>query len=298
MIHCGFVGLLGLPNAGKSTFLNRVLGEKISIVSSKPQTTRQAFSGLVTNQDYQLIFLDAPGFVEPKAGLFEFLSREFSRVIEKSEHLLVLISIDQSETPTLKKFLAKIEGAGRPWSVLLTKNDLDESVWVSQQRAQWTEQGKIVASYSVHDPKSNADGKSLLTQVAATLPQEKASLFDPEMISLDRTRDIVSEFVREACFNNVEQEIPFGLGVIIKSFKRQKGLLRIEANILVEKESHKGIVIGKGGKKLKTIGEQARRQIQELLGEKVFLGLFVTYKKNWMRNQSIMQEVGYVPDKA
>ncbi len=297
MIHCGFVGILGLPNAGKSTFLNKALGEKISIISSKPQTTRQSFSGLVTTDRYQLILIDAPGFVEPKAGLFEFLATEFERVIEKSEHLLVLVACDQRKTKAFEQFMGKIKDSGRPWSVLFTKRDLGESEFVQTLKAEWLQEGRVVDSYSIHD-KSQVLLDDFLFRLAQTLPQEKQSLYDPDMISLDNSRDIVAEFIREACFLNVEQEIPFGLGVIIKSFKKQKGLLRIEANILVEKENHKGIVIGKGGANLKKIGQQARQQIQELMGEKIFLGLFVSHKKNWMRNKSIMKEVGYVHEKV
>ncbi len=294
MIHCGFVGILGLPNAGKSTFLNKALGEKISIISSKPQTTRQSFTGLVTTKDYQLIFLDAPGFVKAKSGLFDFLAMEFDRVLEKSEHLLVLIATDQKETLPFKRFMEKIENSGKTFSVLFTKNDLKESEFVKSLKEQWKDKNTL--AYSIKD-KVFAPVENLLMEMAKTLPKEEQSLYDPDMISLDRTRDIVSEFVREACFLNLEQEIPFGLGVIIKSFKKEKGLFRIEANVLVEKDSHKGIVIGKKGVNLKKIGQQAREQIEKLLGEKVFLGLFVTHKKNWMRNKSIMREVGYVHDK-
>ncbi len=297
MIHCGFVGILGLPNAGKSTFLNEVLGEKVAIISSKPQTTRQSFTGLVTTDKFQLILLDAPGFVEAKPGLFEFLSAEFERVIEKSEHLLVLVASDQRESKSFIEFIGKIEASRRPWSVLFTKNDLEESDWVKTLKEKWQAEKRILESYSIQE-KNPKKLVHFLEQIAFTLPKENQSLYDPEMISLDRTRDIVCEFIREACFLNVEQEIPFGLGVIIKSFKKQKGLRRIEANILVERDGHKGIVIGKGGANLKKIGQMARLQIEELLGEKVFLGLFVTHKKNWMRNKSIMREVGYVHDKV
>lgn len=129
------------------------------------------------------------------------------------------------------------------------------------------------------------------------LPEEHHPLYDPEMISLDRTRDIVAEFIREQCFLNLDQEIPFSSGIIIKSFKRQKGLLHIQANILIEKENHKAIVIGKNGSMLKKIGQESRKKIEELLGEKIFLGLHVTHKKNWMKRDSIMKEVGYVHDK-
>lgn len=296
MIHCGFVGILGLPNAGKSTFLNEMLGEKISIISSKPQTTRQSFTGLISNDDYQLIFLDAPGFVESKPGLFDFLSKEIEKVIEKSEHLLILVSNEQKETESFKKFMKLIEESKKPVSFLFTKSDLEEGELVRSLKSLCVERKTPYGVMSIKN-KDRASVNELLEGVAKTLPQEHHPLYDPDMISLDRTRDIVAEFIREQCFLQLDKEIPFGVGVVIKSFKREKGLRHIQANILIEKENHKAIVIGKGGAQLKKIGLEARKKIEGLLGEKIFLGLHVAHKKNWMRNKSIMNEVGYNHDK-
>ena len=130
MIHTGFVGLLGLPNVGKSTFLNFLLGENLSIVSSKPQTTRQAFSGVVSTDDYQLILLDAPGFVESKKGLFEFLNSEYQSVIKRSEHLLFLVSHDMSDTPAFRQALKLVQESGKPVSYVMTKTDLAPKEWL------------------------------------------------------------------------------------------------------------------------------------------------------------------------
>ena len=293
MIHCGFVGLLGLPNAGKSTFLNKALGEKVVIISEKPQTTRKSFTGLLSNKDYQLIVLDAPGYVEPKRGLFDYLHAEFDRVIEKSEHLIVLVANDQKNTAKFQKFWNRVEASKKPFSLLITKIDLKASDFILVLKAKLEGESKLVGEYSVRlDKKKQMD--QFLTDISLTLPQENHPLYDPDMISLDRVRDIVAEFIREQCFLQLQQEIPYGLGVIIKSYKKEKGLQHIQANILVEKENHKGILIGKGGAQLKKIGQDARAKIEELLGEKVFLGLHVSHKKNWTKNRSIMKEVGYV----
>jgi len=292
MIHCGFVGILGLPNAGKSTFLNKVLGEKVAIISSKPQTTRQASTGLVTTDDFQLVFLDAPGYVEPKAGLFNFLSEEFTKVIEKSEHLLVLVSQEQKDTEIFKKFISAVDDSKKPVTYLFTKADLPPTEFVTGFQKEAAEKGALTCSYTIKS-KDQLGLKALMKDIAETLPKEHHPLYDPEMISLDRTRDIVAEFIREQCFLMLDKEIPYGLGVIIKSFKKEKGLQHIQANILIEKENHKAILIGKGGQQLKKIGQASRKKIEELLGEKVFLGLHVSFKKNWMKNNSIMKEVGY-----
>ena len=137
------------------------------------------------------------------------------------------------------------------------------------------------------------DWPELLESVAQSMPAEHHPLYDTDMISLDRTRDIVAEFIREECFLQLEKEIPYGVGVIIKSFKREKGLQKIEANILIEKENHKSIVIGKAGSRLKEIGLRSRKKIESLLGEKIYLGLHVSFKKNWQKNSAIMKELGY-----
>lgn len=297
MIRCGFVGILGLPNAGKSTFLNEVLGEKITIISSKPQTTRQSFTGVLSTDQYQLILLDAPGFVQPKAGLFEFLSAEFEKVIEKSEHLLVLVGHDQKDNPNFIDFLSKVEASKKPYSFIFTKADLPQTDFVKDLKQQANDKGLLASDYSIKD-KEKYNIEAFLLKLSQTLPEEHHPLYDPDMISLDRTRDIVAEFIREECFLNLKDEIPFGLGVIIKSFKREKGLQHIQANILVEKENHKGILIGKGGAQLKKIGQESRKKIENLLGEKVFLGLHISFKKNWMKNKSIMKEIGYSHEKS
>ncbi len=296
MIHCGFIGILGLPNAGKSTFLNEVLGEKVSIISSKPQTTRQSFTGLVSTDDYQLIFLDAPGLVESKPGLFEFLAVEFTKVVERSEHLMVLISFEQKATESLQILLEKVKNSGKPYRVLFTKADLEESEVVKGLKVDFDKEGIVWMDFSVKK-KDRSDINAYLKTMAETLPKEHHPLYDPDMISLDRTRDIVAEFIREQCFVQLEKELPYGLGVVIKSFKREKGMQHILANILIEKENHKAILIGKAGSRLKKIGQESRKKIEALLGEKVFLGLHVAYKKNWMKNKSIMKEVGYHHDK-
>lgn len=292
MIHCGFIGILGLPNVGKSTFLNSVLGEKISIVSSKPQTTRQSFTGVYSASNYQLIFLDAPGFVEKKAGLFNFLNAEFDRVIDKSEHLLFLISHEQKESENFLKVLEKVNNCGRPVSFLFTKVDLDPTPFVKSLKEKFVSEEKRIGTYSKMKNQT-CDWPELLESVAQSMPAEHHPLYDTDMISLDRTRDIVAEFIREECFLQLEKEIPYGVGVIIKSFKREKGLQKIEANILIEKENHKSIVIGKAGSRLKEIGLRSRKKIESLLGEKIYLGLHVSFKKNWQKNSAIMKELGY-----
>lgn len=292
-MNCGFVGILGLPNVGKSSLFNEILQDKISIVSPKPQTTRQSLSGICTTDDYQLIFWDAPGFVNPKKGIFDFLAKEFDRVIENSDILLIVIACDQLESLAFQQALAKAKKSKKPLAYLFTKADLPLSPYVAEFRESLDPRDSLVFDFSIKGENKKENLETILSTLAEQLPESPQPLYDPDMISLDKTRDIVAEFIREACFELLQQEIPFGLGVIIKSFKHDQHILRIEANILVEKENHKAIVIGKKGSQLKEIGKKAREQIEKFLGEKVFLGLHVAYKKNWQKDSNIMKELGY-----
>lgn len=291
-MKCGFIGIVGLPNSGKSTLLNEIIEEKITIVSSKPQTTRQSLSGIKTTDDYQLVFFDAPGFVQPKKGLFEFLSKEFDNVIEKSDRILFMITHDQHDSLSFRQVLKKVEDTKKDVSYIFSKSDLNMNSFISSLKEKLETKGEHCLTFSIKE-KDKEPLYSFLQEIADQMPEEVGPLYDPEMISLDRTRDIVGELVREECFEQLQKEIPFGLGVIIKSFKHEKGIPHIEANIVVDKESHKAIVIGKGGAQLKKIGQRSREKIEQFMGEKVYLGLYVAHKKNWMKNKNIMKEMGY-----
>lgn len=206
-----------------------------------------------------------------------------------------MVSHEQKECSVFKKSLERVAKSQKPVSYFFTKTDLPATPFVESLKKQFIDQGYPVVEFCLNH-KYEQDHKDFLTQLAQTLPQEDHPLYDPDMISLDKTRDIVADFIREACFLNLQKEIPYGLGVIIKSFKREKGMRHIQANILVDKDNHKAIVIGQKGSNLKSIGQLARKKIEELLGEKIFLGLYVTHKKNWQKNQNIMKEVGYLND--
>ncbi len=297
MIHFGAIGLMGLPNVGKSSFLNTILEQKVTIVSQRPQTTRQSLSGVLTHEDYQLVFWDAPGFVVGEDGMFEYLGKEFDQVLDKCDHFFLMIAFDQKESKKWNTIFEKVRKSKKPFSFIFTKSDLPPSEFVMglKENILFSEDPISSLDFSIHKYKKEEtfDFFKNLTRDFYTLDQP---LYDPDMISLDRTRDIVSEFIREECFIRLDKEIPFSMAVMIRSFKKEKGLQRIEADIIVEKENHRGIVIGKGGQLLRQIGESSRKKIEELLGEKIFLGLHVTHKKNWMKNKRMMKDLGYHHD--
>ncbi len=319
MIYFGFVGLIGLPNVGKSSFLNHILGEKLSIVSGHPQSTRRSFRGVLTHKNFQIVFFDAPGFIPPRVNgaqslLTDFLISEFEKVMKKSDHLLFLVSHRQEETLFFEKVLKKLENCKKPISFLFTKSDLKASEFVNQYKVQLKKEGNNYFETSIKD-KNPRGLMDFIKKTALSLPKEQKFPYDPSMFSLDSISDIISEFIREQCFLQLKKEVPFGLGVIVISIKNERKsmgrshrsddsglktkaheksvLKHIHASIIVEKEGHKAIVIGQGGQQLKKIGERTRLKIENLLGERVFLKLHVSCKKKWTKNPNIMKEMGY-----
>lgn len=293
VFHSGFLGLMGLPNVGKSSFLNLCLQEDLSIVSPKPQTTRQHFRGIWTKETSQLIFLDAPGYVASGSPMLEFISSEFDHVLRESDHLLVLVSSDQKNTEgSFAEMIQRVIASKKPWDIVQTKKDLEPSEAVVAFLEKWKQQGKKV--FAVDNFKTtSAELDVFLKSLAQTLPSEKAHLFDGEQISPMNLRDLVSEWIRESCFKNLGQEIPYGMAVKIDSFKEESRLTRIHATLVVDKDNHKGIVIGQGGRQLGKIGQQAREKIEGFLGQKVFLKLHVAVRKNWQKKTIFMKEYGY-----
>lgn len=295
MIHYGTLGLIGLPNVGKSSFLNHLLGVQVTIVSSKPQTTRRALSGILTQDDYQIVFWDAPGFVQGEDGLFEYMEKEWERILELSDHFLVLIANDQKESPKWQKVMSKLSETKKQFYYVFTKADLPMSEYVVSLKSQLLAENKTFLNHTTHD-KDRSRTYEFFKTISRGFPMTETPFHDPELVSLDRTRDIVSEFIREQCFLQLEKEIPFSLTVLIRQFREDGKMPHIEADIVVEKENHRAIVIGQGGSKLKLIGTNARKKIEELLGQKIFLGLHVSFKKNWMKNKRMMKDMGYHHD--
>jgi len=292
-VHCGYVGLVGLPNVGKSSFLNNILKENLSIVSAKPQTTRQAFTGVYTDKEKQIVFLDAPGYVEPKTGLFEFLSGEFERVLRDADHMMLVIGNDQKESTSYEEMFAKIEKSGKPWSLIVTKVDLPISDFVQRLVGQLDPKKQKIFGINNKKPDHNRI-QNLLQDTAKIFPTQSDYFYSPDEISPWHLRDLAGEWLREACFEKLEQEIPYGLAVRIVSFKEDGKMIRIDGTIIVDKDNHKSIVIGKGGEMLKAIGQRARKKMESIFGQKVFLQTHVALRKNWQKNETHMKEFGYV----
>jgi GTP-binding protein Era len=292
--HSGFVAVIGRPNVGKSTLLNALLGQKIAIVSPRPQTTRKRQLGILTLADAQIIFVDTPGIHRPKQALDKVMAEVVTEAIADAEALLWLV--DVSELPTAEdKRIADLIAKHAPQApIILALNKSDrlkpqrviantDAFRALAPRAEW-----MLTSATRGD---NLD--KLQALIVAALP-EGPQYYDPEQITDAQIRDLAAELIREAALAELRDEVPHGIAVEIEEFKEPHGkAARVSAVIYVERESHKGIVIGKMGEMLKQIGTQARKEIEAQLDGKVFLELHVKVNPDWRSKESEVKHLGY-----
>lgn len=291
--RAGFVGLIGLPNSGKSTLMNALVGEKVSIVTSKPQTTRRRVMGLLSNDEMQIVFVDAPGVVNAKSGLNMFLHEEARDVISESDVLVAVLNIDEKSPAQLEEILTLVKESRKPWVALIHKVDLPELHRPQILRDKLSDLNvPIVQGSALTEPAGLKE--TLLKTLQPLLPAAAGPLYDEELYTLSTTRELCAEIIREKCFETLHQEVPFGLAVKVLIFNEESDVVKIHSEIMVAKENHRPIVIGAKGAALKKIGTDARKEIEKLLGEKVYLDLQVSSKRDWQRNRGIMKELGYV----
>lgn len=290
----GFIGMVGMPNAGKSTLVNAIIGEKVGIVTSKPQTTRQRVVGIFTNDDAQIVFVDAPGLVKSDSGLNNFLQQELESVIEESDALVAVLNLDEKKPERLQQIVELTANSGKPWMAVITKRDLKLLHREEILRTMLNEYDVPVVSVSA---VKNTDGLNdqILPAMSSLLPDAEAPLYDPDIYTTQNMRQISGETIREKCFELLHQEIPYGLAVrVVKYIEDQGDVVKIYAELYVSKESHRNMVVGSGGQTIKRIGQRARQEIQEMVGRRVYLDLHVKIKKNWAKQKSFMEEMGYV----
>jgi len=294
-MKAGFVGVIGLANAGKSTLVNQLVGEKVAIVSAKPQTTRKRVLGVYTSEKGQILFVDSPGLVEGKAkGLHAFLHSECLDITQQADALMVVLNIDAPQKEELEKVISLAKESGKPWFVVIHKADLPQTHRARLIRDMLGE-GVRVFEFSSKTPDKEIQ-EEIINEIFAILPESPQVLYDPELWTLQNTRELAAEIIREKAFVHLHQEIPFGSAVRIIKFEEpnEKNITKIYAELMVAKENHRPIVIGRGGSQLKMIGQEARQELEKILGTKVFLDLHVAVKKNWTKNDVILEELGYV----
>ncbi|MEW5949961.1 MAG: GTPase Era [Thermodesulfobacteriota bacterium] len=290
----GYVAIIGAPNVGKSTLLNRFLGQKTAIVSPRPQTTRNRISGILTRPEYQIIFLDTPGIHKAKNVLGEFMVKAAVDTLREVD--VVLLTVDAGLHPSgndTALVIEKLHNIPTPVILAINKTDLIKKETLLPLIAHY----KDIYDFKAIIPISALTGEGVDVLLANILSDIPAGVpyYPSDMITDQPERFIAAEIIREKIFLLTGQEIPYATAVIIDEFKEnaEKQIISISATIYVEKDSQKGIVIGKGGSLLKKIGEAARKEIEVMAGAKVFLRLWVKVRKGWVKSPEIMKQMGY-----
>lgn len=290
MSKCGFVALIGRPNAGKSTLMNSLLGEKIAMVSQKANATRKRSNAIVMYKGDQIIFVDTPGLHEKEKVLNQFMLEEALKAIGDCDLIVYLAPVTDS-LEHYEKFLT-INGGRKKHIIVLSKIDQvsqDKLFKRIQSYSQYADKFEALIPVSIARKVGHED---LLDTLAKHL-DESPYLYDPEDITTQMVRDIYKEFIREAIFENVSDEVPYESDVLIDSIDEKSNVDYIKATIILEKDSQKGIIIGAGGSTIKRIGKAARLKIEHLSGKKAFLELFVSVKKGWTTDKQFLEEIGY-----
>ncbi len=286
----GYVALIGRPNAGKSTLLNWLLGEKIAMVSHKAQATRKRLYAIVMHENAQIIFIDTPGLHEKERLLNKFMLEEALKAIGDCDLILFLAPISD-DIKYYEKFLELAKN--RPHIVVLTKIDLVNNAKLLAKIAEYQRYQDRFLELVPISVKKNIGKKELLDSIVKYLP-EHPYYYDPELLTTENIRDIYKELIREAIFDNVSDEIPYESDVVIEKIEESPTLDRVFAMIIVEKPSQKGILIGKKGETIKRIGRDARKLLEKFSQKKIFLNLFVVVKKGWTKSKKELEKIGYI----
>ncbi len=294
LFKSGFVTIVGRPNVGKSTLSNRLSGEKISIVSNKPQTTRNTIKTIINDEDSQIIFIDTPGIHKPKNKLGEYMVNLAENTLNEVDIVLFLAEATDAEPGAGDLYIMEqLQKLKTPVFLIINKIDLIKKEQLFARIGKYTSQMDFKAVIPIS--ALNDEGTDIvLNEIRKILP-EGPKYFPDDLITDQPEKAIVAELIREKILELIQEEVPHGTGVEVISFKERtdKALVDIEANIYCEKETHKGILIGKEGKMLKKIGSMARADIENLLGVKVFLQLWVKVKPDWRNSDNMLKSLGY-----
>ncbi len=288
----GFVAIAGRPNVGKSTFMNYVLGQKIAIMSDKAQTTRNKIQGVYTKEDAQIVFLDTPGIHKPKHELGEFMVKSAYSALKEVDAVLFMVNVSEKRGPGDDFIIEKLKGIKTPIFLVLNKIDLVTPEVLLERVESYKDALDFAGVFPISVLQGN-NVNELMEGLINALPE------GPQYYPADQITDhpeyfVVSELIREKILQLTQEEIPHSVAVTVDKMQKDEfDKVHVYANIIVERKSQKGIIIGKGGRLLKEIGTRARRDIQQLLGNKVYLELWVKVEKDWRKRKSNLQEYGY-----
>ena len=286
----GFVNIIGNPNVGKSTLMNKLIGERLSIITSKAQTTRHRILGIVNDENYQIVFSDTPGIIQPNYNLQTSMMKFVRSAFQDADVFLYMVEIGEKSLKD-SSFFERLKNTDIPILLLINKIDKSNQEGVEKAMIHWKSQlpkAKII-------PISAIEGfgvDKIMSEITAMLPNG-TPYFPSDALTDKPERFFVSEIIREKILLNYQKEIPYSVEVVIETFKEEDEIIRIEAIINVARETQKGIIIGHQGKALKKVGIQARKDLETFFGKKIFIKLFVKVTKNWRDNDRDLKRFGY-----
>ena len=291
MTKTGFVAIVGRANVGKSTLINALTGEKIAIVSKKPQTTRNRITGIITKGETQFVFMDTPGMLKSQNKLGDYMNKTISSTLGGVDAAILVVDADYGPGEIEKKIIRRFEQDKMP--AMLAINKIDKST--PQKVADCITAYAALFDFSAVVPISalKNDGVDIVLTEAEKFMHESEWFFDEDAMTEQPEKQIAAEFIREKILRLMDDEIPHGTAVVIEEFKEKKDLLSIRAEIFCEREAHKRILIGKNGEMLKKIGSYAREDLEKFFGVQVYLNLWVKVKENWRDSDFLIANFGY-----
>ena len=290
MHRSGFINIIGNPNVGKSTLMNNLVGEKLSIITSKAQTTRHRILGIVNGDNFQLIFSDTPGIIKPSYELQDSMMDFVKSALEDADVLLYMLEIGEKSIKD-SEVHDKIQSAKIPTIILLNKIDLSTQEDIKNQINIWSNQYPDTEIYPV-SALNNFNTEKVINRIIELIPESPA-YFPKDQLTDKPERFFVNEKLREKILLYYNKEIPYSVEVQTEEFKEEESIIRIRSLILVERESQKGIIIGHNGVALKKIGSKARIELEKFFGKKIFIELHVKVSKNWRSNSNQLRKFGY-----
>lgn len=291
MTRTAFIAIVGRPNVGKSTLMNCILGEKVAMVSKKPQTTRTRITGILSKGEDQYVFLDTPGVHKSRTKLGTYMNKSVNAGIGSADAVILIAEAGRSAGDIERALIEKIKKSGLPAMLVLNKIDLVRREELAESIRSYSE----LMEFAAVVPTSAASGKNVeeVLEEAEQFLVEGPWMFDGDMITDQPERQIAAEIIREKLLRTLSEEIPHGTAVMVEAFDEEESIIRIRAEIFCEKESHKGIIIGKGGASLKKIGTHAREDMEKFFQKKVFLYLWVKVKEGWRDKDTDLRNFGY-----
>ncbi|WP_194777245.1 GTPase Era [Pararhodonellum marinum] len=286
----GFVNIVGKPNVGKSTLMNVLIGERLSIISSKAQTTRHRIMGLINDPDFQVVFSDTPGMLKPKYELHKSMMSFVHMSLEDADVILFVTDLYESDEE-IEDVIEKINQSGVPVILVINKIDLSKENQLDEVTAYWTARIKAETVIPISATES-FNTERILQEILDRLPYHPP-FYDKDELTDKPERFFASEIIREKIFLNYKKEIPYSSEVAIEEFHEEENIIRIRALIYVERSSQKGIIIGEKGNALKRVGTQARLEMERFFGKKIFLETFVKVEDDWRKNKNKLRKFGY-----